>query len=81
MRFISVIWTKYSDPLAELVYYLTGRSYTHAAISLDEDCSYYYSFCLKGFCQKTLEKYRRRGVTKSLQLHLAVPDDVYEGLR
>ncbi|NBI68852.1 hypothetical protein D1646_19095 [Pseudoflavonifractor sp. 60] len=81
MRFISVIWTKYSDPLAELVYYLTGRSYTHAAISLDEDCSYYYSFCFKGFCQETLEKYRRRGVTKSLQLRLAVPDDVYEGLR
>lgn len=81
MKPISIIWTKYSDPLAELVYNLTGRTYTHAAISLDEECSYYYSFCFKGFCQETLEKYRRRGVKKSLRLRLEIPDDAYEGLQ
>ncbi|MDE6259471.1 MAG: hypothetical protein K2M42_01210 [Oscillospiraceae bacterium] len=81
MRFISIIWTKYSDPVSELVYNLTGRTYTHAAISLEEDCSYYYSFCFKGFRRETVEKYRRRGVKKSLRLRLEVPDDVYEGLQ
>lgn len=81
MRDISIIWTKYSDLLAELVYHLTGQTYTHAAISLEEDCSYYYSFCFKGFCRETVEKYHRRGVKKSLRLRLEVPDDVYEGLQ
>lgn len=81
MRSISIIWTKYSDFLAELVYHMTGRTYTHAAISLEENCSYYYSFGFKGFCRETVEKYRRRGVKKSLRLRMEVPDDVYEGLR
>lgn len=77
MKSISIIWTKYSDFLAELVYNLTGRSYTHAAISLDEDRTY-YSFCFKGFCRETIEKYRRRGVKHSLRLRLEVSDNVFE---
>lgn len=81
MKSITVIETKYSDFLAELVYNLTGRTYTHAAISLDEDCAYYYSFGFKGFCRETVEKYRRRGVKQSVQLRLEVPDDVYEELQ
>lgn len=81
MKSISIIWTKYSDPMAELFYALTGRTYTHAAISLDEDCAYFYSFGFKGFCRETLEKYRRRGVKKSLSLRLEVPDDVHEELQ
>lgn len=81
MKSISVIWTKYSDPLAELVYNLTERTYTHAAISLEDDQAYYYSFCFKGFCRETIEKYRRRGVKKSLRMRLEVPEDVYEGLQ
>lgn len=81
MKSIFIIWTKYTDFVAEAVYYLTGRTYTHAAISLEEDASCYYSFCFKGFCRENVEKYRRRGVKKSLRLRLAVADDVYDGLR
>lgn len=81
MKSISIIGTKYPDLLARLVYNLTGRTYTHAAISLDEDCTNYYSFGFKGFCRETLEKYRRRGVTHSIRLRLEVPDDVYKGLQ
>lgn len=81
MRSIAIIWTKYSDPLAEFFYAMTGRTYTHAAISLDEDCACYYSFCFKGFCRENVEKYRRRDVKKSLRLRFSVPDDVYDGLQ
>lgn len=81
MKSVSIIWTKYSDALSTFVYYLTGRSYTHAAISLDGEDTCYYSFCFKGFCRETVEKYRRRGVKSSLRLRLEVPDDVYEGLQ
>lgn len=80
MRSISIMWTRYTDFFGELVYYLTGRTYTHASISLDEDQECYYSFCYKGFCRESIEKYRRRGVKKSFRMRLDVPDDVYEGL-
>lgn len=81
MRSISIILTKYADALSNLVYYLTGRSYTHAAISLDDGSGIYYSFCFKEFCRESMEKYRRRGVKNSLRLRLEVPEDVYEGLQ
>lgn len=81
MKPISIIWTRYTDFLAELVYNLTGRTYTHAAISLDADCAYYYSFCYKGFCRENVEKYRRRGVKSSLRLRLEVSDSVHEELK
>lgn len=81
MRSVFVIWTRYTDLMAQFVYHMTGKSYTHAAISLDEDGISYYSFCFKGFCQETVEKYRRRGVQSSLRLRLEIPDELYEKLQ
>ena len=52
---ISVLMTRYSDLLSRLVYYLTGRGYTHVSISLGCGAPY-YSFNFKGFYRETLEK-------------------------
>lgn len=46
---ISILLTETKDFLSRIIYYLTGRGYTHAAIGLDESEDLYYSFNIKGF--------------------------------
>lgn len=81
MRTITVLLTKYSDWISNLVYYIGGRGYTHASLALEEDENTFYSFNYRGFCVETLEKHRRRGVKKSLSYQLKVPDDAYETMK
>lgn len=81
MRTITVLLTKYSDWISNLIYHIGGRGYTHASLSLDEDENTYYSFNYHGFCVETLEKHRRRGVKKSMSYRLNVPDDACENIK
>jgi hypothetical protein len=46
---VSVLFTRRYDRGAKLVYWLTGRCYTHAALGLGEQTERFYSFGLKGF--------------------------------
>ena len=73
MPAVSILLTQYSDLFSRLVYYLTGRGYTHASISLGEDAPY-YSFNFHGFCRETLERHRRRGPRRSVALRLEISD-------
>lgn len=81
MRTITVLLTKYSDWISNLVYYISGHGYTHASLSLGEDENTYYSFNYRGFCVETLDKHRYRGVKKSLSYQLRVSDETYEKMR
>ncbi|MGN0662274.1 MAG: hypothetical protein ACI4LE_03915 [Faecalibacterium sp.] len=81
MKTITILLTRYSDCGSSLLYYLTGRSYTHASLGLEEEPGTYYSFNYRGFCVETLEKHRRRGVDRSVSYELSVPDGAYETLR
>lgn len=81
MRTITVLLTKYSDWISNLVYHIGGRGYTHASLCLDEDENTYYSFNYHGFCVETLEKHRRRGVNKSLSYRLRVSDEAYKNMK
>lgn len=45
MKKITVLLTKYSDWNSSLIFYLTGRKYTHASLGIDGT---YYSFNYKG---------------------------------
>lgn len=81
MRTITVLLTKYSDWISNLVYHIGGRGYTHASLALGEDENTYYSFNYHGFCVESLEKHRRRGVKKSLCYRLNVSDDAYEKIK
>lgn len=46
---ISILLTTSKDAISKMIYYLTGRGYTHAAIGLDDTEDTYYSFNIKGF--------------------------------
>lgn len=80
MPAVSILLTQYADPFSRMVYYLTGRGYTHVSISPGEDGSY-YSFNLRGFCRETLERHRRRGPRRSMALRLEVSDASFRGIR
>lgn len=79
LRTISILLIRTGDPFSWLIYYLTGRGFTHVSLALEE-AGPYYSFNFKGFCRETLEKHRRRGVKGSMELRLQVPDWAYRAL-
>ena len=81
MRKVTVLLTKYSDWVSTFVHYLAGQEYTHSSLALEEDPDTYYSFNYRGFAVETLEKHRRRGVTKSRCIQLSVPDEAYARIR
>lgn len=76
MKKVSILLTKYSDLLSCLVYYVTGRGYTHVSLGLEEE-DRFYSFNFKGFCVETMEKHRRRGVDRSICYQIEVADESY----
>lgn len=55
MRKIFVLLTRYHNLFSDFIYWTSGRGYTHASISLEED-TYFYSFNLKGFCVEKLDE-------------------------
>ena len=81
MKTVNILLTKHSDWMSMLVYYLTGRGYTHAALSLQEDEDCYYSFSWKGFALESPEKYRRRGVEHSICFQIEIPDCAYHNVK
>lgn len=52
-RKLSVLLTRYHSLFSEFIYLTSGRGYTHASISQEEDTCF-YSFNLKGFCVEKL---------------------------
>lgn len=79
---VRILLTKYSDCISSFLYYIGGKGYTHASISLeDENDNCYYSFNYKGFCVETIEKHRRRGVSKSISYELTVSQAGYERIQ
>ncbi|WP_122642776.1 hypothetical protein [Luxibacter massiliensis] len=77
---VYILLTKYSDCISSFLYYIGGRGYTHASISLDGGKTY-YSFNYRGFCTETLEKHRHRGVVKSVSYEINVSESDYERMR
>ena len=74
---IRILLTKHSDWASRLIYYLTGRKYTHASLGVDDS---YYSFNFRGFQRETLESHRRRGVTHSIIWELQISEASYQWL-
>ena len=80
MGTVSVVLTKYTDPLSKLLYLICGFGYTHASISLDDGSNKMYSFNYKGFCIETAAKHRRRGVEQSASFTIRISDESHEWL-
>lgn len=47
--YISVLFTRGHGSMSELIYWITGRQYTHSAIGLGKDIDCFYSFDYRGF--------------------------------
>lgn len=74
---ISILLTKYEDFTSKLVYYLTGRGYTHASIGLDESQDVYYSFNSKGFRRECPMKHKEK-IKDSICYKLDVTKEEHE---
>lgn len=74
---VSVLFVNYEDFWSKVVYYLLGRGYSHAAISVDEEEEIYYSFNFKGFRRERPRKHVDI-VSKSVCYKLSVSKEEYE---
>ena len=81
MKNITVILTKYSDPVSTLVYLISGFGYTHVSLGLDTCGNELYSFNFKGFCIESFDKHRHRGVKYSRSYQLQISNDSYDRLK
>ena len=81
MKSITIILTKYSDPVSNLVHLISGFGYTHVSLGLDTCGNEIYSFNFKGFCEESFAKHRRRGVKYSRVYQPQISNDSYERLR
>ena len=49
---IFVVLTRTHSIFSNFLYWISGRGYTHASISIDENRECFYSFNFKGFCEE-----------------------------
>ena len=59
-RFINILLTRHFDKPSYLLYYLTGKGYTHASIGLGEEKDTFYSFSTKGFRIERPNNWRKK---------------------
>jgi len=79
-RTITVLLTRYYSTFSNLIYWITGRGYTHASIGLGESEAYYYSFNFKGF-RREYPGRRVRKCGKSICYKLSVSEEAFEKVR
>lgn len=77
---ISILFTRYTDNLSKLVYWVSGRKYTHVSISLDNNNEYFYSFNKKGFRKEFPSKHKTRA-KEAVCYIIKVTEEAYEKLK
>lgn len=77
---ITVLFTRYSDKISNLIYFITGRGYTHASLALNEGDNCYYSFNFKRFRMEHPEKHKNRCGMSAAYL-LEITDKEYEDIK
>lgn len=81
-KIISVLFTRNRDPISELIYWVTGRQYTHASLGLGEQTEEFFSFDGRGF-RREHPGHRKawRGQKESLCYQFRVTEPEYELLQ
>lgn len=77
---VSVLFTRYSSTFSNIVYWLSGRGYTHASISLEENEDTFYSFNFRGLCKENPDKMKKHS-KKSYCYHIEVTEHEYEVMK
>lgn len=80
MQTVSIFMTKYDDVLSNFVYWISGRGYTHVALSFDQEAQNFYTFNYKGFRREHPFK-RKRRYGKSICYKLEVPKEQHGRLK
>ena len=79
--YISVLFTRGIGWVSDLIYYTTGRQYTHSAIGLGKDTDTFYSFNFKGFrTEHPAHRRLRKGRKNSLCYQFQVSEKEYRQL-
>ncbi|WP_315108908.1 hypothetical protein [Clostridium intestinale] len=77
-KIITVLLTRRHDRISNIIYWISGRGYTHASISIDNEQEIFYSFNFKGLCIEHFSQkdtYKRK--SKSVCYHLEVSEATY----
>ncbi len=81
-KIISVLFTRNHDPISELIYWVTGRQYTHASLGLGEQTEEFFSFDGRGFrCEHPGHRKAWHGQKDSLCYQFRVTEPEYELLK
>lgn len=80
-KIITVLLTRKYDHLSNLIYWISGRGYTHASIALDTNHDFFYSFNFKGFCIENFSKRKHlRRKNMSVCYHLNISEAAYNDI-
>lgn len=79
-RIITVLLTRYYSTFSSFIYYISGRGYTHASISLDNETEYFYSFNFKGFRKEYPKKHKHR-IGRSISYKLEMSQEDFERIK
>ena len=73
-RTIVVLFTCYKDMVSDFIYYMSGKSYTHTSVSIEENSDYYYSFNKKGFRKEYPKRYKKKMRNQSVAIYLEISE-------
>ena len=73
-RTIVVLFTCYKDMISDFVYYISGKSYTHASVALEENSEVFYSFNKKGCRKEYPKRYNKKMRNQSGAIYLEVSE-------
>ena len=79
-KIVAVLLTRYSDRMSDVLYYINGRGFTHAAIALDDENEYFYSFNIKGFRREYPKGHKNRS-KNSVIIKLEVSEECFERMK
>lgn len=81
MKHISVLLSKQNSLFSKLLYWLTGRKYTHASIRLEGMGESFFSFNFRGFCEERPKLFRSERTQRCVLYQVEVPERVYDETR
>lgn len=77
---ISIMLTRLHGTFAGLVYWCTGRRYTHASLRLDEMGESFYSFNFRGLSVEKPSFFHPKRVVSSVLYQIEIPAELYDRL-
>lgn len=78
---VSLLFSRYSDPMGRVVSHITRKGFSHVSISLEDDPAVFYSFNTKGFAiEKPLKHDPRTRLPGSALVQLRIPSASYAAL-